>query len=109
MADSNSGDWVTVAERAAVSDGEMKGVTIGSQEIALYNLKGEIFATDNLCSHAFAFLTDGWLDGEEVECPLHAGRFEIKTGKGLGPPIPCDIKTFPVRIENGQIQVKLGS
>jgi naphthalene 1,2-dioxygenase ferredoxin component len=108
MAGGSGGEWVTVAEQGAVNEGEMKGVTVGGQEIALYNLKGEIYATDNLCSHAFAFLSDGWLDGEEVECPLHAGRFEIKTGKGLGPPIPCDIKSFPVRIENGQIQVKLG-
>jgi naphthalene 1,2-dioxygenase system ferredoxin subunit len=108
MAETSSGEWVTVAESGAIAEGEMKGVTVGSQEIALYNLKGEFYATDNLCTHAFAFLTDGWLDAEEVECPLHAGRFEIKTGKGLGAPIPCDIKTFPVRVENGQIQVKLG-
>jgi len=109
MADSASGDWVAVADQGAINEGEMKGVTVGSQEIALYNLKGEIYATDNLCTHAFAFLSDGWLDGEEVECPLHAGRFEIKTGKGLGPPIPCDIKTFPVRVANGKIEVKLGA
>jgi len=108
MTDDKTGEWVTVAERSAVAEGEMKGVTVGTQEIALYNLKGDIYATDNLCSHAFAYLTDGWLDGEEVECPLHAGRFEIKTGKGLGPPIPCDIKSFPVRIQGEQIQVKLG-
>ena len=108
MAESDNGGWVTVAESGSIPDGEMKGVTVGSQEVALYNIKGEIFATDNLCTHAFAFLSDGWLDGEEVECPLHAGRFEIKTGKGLGPPIPCDIKTFPVRVESGQVQVKLG-
>lgn len=108
MAENDSGAWVTVAEKGSVGDGEMKGVTVGSQEIALYNLKGEIYATDNLCSHAYAFLSDGWLDGEEVECPLHAGRFEIKTGKGLGPPIPCDIKSFPVRVDGNNIQVKLG-
>ena len=107
MADSNSGEWVSVADQGSINEGEMKGVTVGSTEIALYNLKGEIYATDNLCTHAFAFLTDGWLDGEEVECPLHAGRFEIKTGKGMGPPIPCDVKTFSVRIENVKIQVKV--
>jgi naphthalene 1,2-dioxygenase ferredoxin component len=108
MADSDNGAWTTVAEKGSIAEGEMKGVTVGSQEICLYNLKGEIYATDNLCSHAYAFLSDGWLDGEEVECPLHAGRFEIKSGKGLGPPIPCDIKTFPVRIEGNDVQVKVG-
>jgi naphthalene 1,2-dioxygenase system ferredoxin subunit len=108
MAENDSGEWVAVADQGSIGDGEMKGVTVGSQEVALYNVKGEIYATDNLCSHAYAFLTDGWMDGEEVECPLHAGRFEIKTGKGLGPPIPCDVKSFPVRIEGDKIQVKLG-
>lgn len=86
----------------------MQGATVGDQEIAVYNIDGEIYATDNLCTHAFAFLTDGWLDGDVIECPLHGGRFEVKTGKGLGPPIPCDVKTFLVRIVGDDIQVQLG-
>ena len=104
---SESGKWVTVAPRAAVNEGEITGVTVGDEQIALYNLGGEIYATSNICTHAFALLSDGWLDGDQIECPLHAGRFEIKTGKGQGPPIPCDIKTFPVRIEGDQVQVQV--
>jgi naphthalene 1,2-dioxygenase ferredoxin component len=103
-----TGNWVKLAPRAAVgADGDMHGVNHGGREIALYNIGGEIYATDNLCTHAFAFLTDGWLDGEVIECPLHAGRFEVKTGKGLGPPIPCDIKTYRTRIAGDQIEVLL--
>ena len=105
---SDDAGWVTVAQLAAVGEGEVLGVEIGDKSIALYNIDGEIFATDNICTHAFAALSDGWLDGDCIECPLHGGRFEIKTGKGLGPPIPCDIKSFPVRIEGDKIQVKLG-
>lgn len=108
MTEQASGEWVTVAKRSALAEGEMQGATVGDQEIAVYNIDGEIYATDNLCTHAFAFLTDGWLDGDVIECPLHGGRFEVKTGKGLGPPIPCDVKTFPVRIVGDDIQVQLG-
>jgi nitrite reductase/ring-hydroxylating ferredoxin subunit len=101
--------WVTVAAPAALGDGDMLGVEAGGKPIALYNLDGTIYATDNVCTHAFAMLTDGWLDGEVIECPLHAGRFEIKTGKGLGPPIPCDLKTYKVRVVGDEVQVDLAS
>lgn len=101
--------WVTVASRAALGDGDMLGAEAEGKPIALYNLDGTIYATDNVCTHAFAMLTDGWLDGEVIECPLHAGRFEIKTGKGLGPPIPCDLKTYKVRVVGDEVQVDLAS
>lgn len=104
MADEN---WVTVGKRSAINPGDVLGVTLGEREIALYNLDGEIYATDNLCTHAFALLSQGWLDGEVIECPLHGGRFEVKTGKGLGPPINDDLKTYPVRTVGDDIQVRL--
>jgi nitrite reductase/ring-hydroxylating ferredoxin subunit len=99
--------WVAVAKAGAVAEGEVTGATVEGKEIAVYNVEGTFYATDNLCTHAFAFLSDGWLDGDVIECPLHAGRFEVKTGKGLGPPIECDIKTYPVRVVGDDIQVKL--
>ncbi|MDE2228795.1 MAG: non-heme iron oxygenase ferredoxin subunit [Alphaproteobacteria bacterium] len=98
---------MTVAKRSAINPGDVLGVTLGEREIALYDLDGAIYATDNLCTHAFALLSQGWLDGEIIECPLHGGRFEVKTGKGLGPPINDDLKTYPVRVVGEDIQVKL--
>lgn len=102
-------NWVTVAQRAALAEGDMLAVEAAGKAIVLYNVDGTIFATDNVCTHAFAMLSDGWLDGDVIECPLHAGRFEIKTGKGLGPPIPCDIKTYKTRIVGDEIQLDLAS
>ena len=102
-----TGKWVTVAARSALKPGEVLGVQQGELDIALYEVEGAIYATDNQCTHAFAYLSDGWLDGDIIECPLHGGRFEIKTGKGLGPPIDCDIKVFPVRVDGDNIQVKV--
>jgi naphthalene 1,2-dioxygenase ferredoxin component len=99
--------WVTVAKAGAVGEGEVLGAMAGDQEVALYNVEGTLYATSNICTHAMAFLSDGWLDGDVIECPLHAGRFEVKSGKALGPPVDCDIKTFPVRVAGDAIQVKL--
>ena len=100
-------DWVTVALRADLPSGGMLAVKFGAYDLALYDLGGEVFATDNLCTHAQAYLTDGTLEGGIVECPLHGGRFEVRTGKGLGPPIPCDLRTYAVRVAEGEIQVRL--
>jgi nitrite reductase/ring-hydroxylating ferredoxin subunit len=102
-----NGNWVTAAKLAAVKPGEVVGVTLGEREIALYNIDGAIYATDNLCTHAFAFLSQGWLDGDCIECPLHGGRFEVKTGKGQGPPVNDDLKTYKVQTKGEDIQVLL--
>jgi naphthalene 1,2-dioxygenase system ferredoxin subunit len=102
---SDSGNWMTVTDRSAVAPGSVVGVKAGDLDVALYNIDGELYATHNLCTHAQALLSDGWLEGDIIECPLHGGRFEVKTGKGLGAPITCDLKTLPVPIEGDAIQV----
>ncbi len=99
--------WVTVADLNAVEAGSVIGVKAGEFDVALYNVDGHIYATHNLCRHAHAYLSDGWLDGEIIECPLHGGRFGVKSGKGLGAPITCDVKSLPVRLEGSAIQVNV--
>jgi naphthalene 1,2-dioxygenase ferredoxin component len=101
------GTWVTVASKSKIGDGEVVEAQAAAEQVAIYNVEGEFYATSNICTHAFARLSEGWLDGEVIECPLHAGRFEVKTGKGLGPPVECDIKTFPVRVVGDEIQVRV--
>ena len=100
-------EWVTVALCGELGAGGMIAVAFGDYRIALYDVGGEIFATDSTCTHAQALLTDGTLEGEVVECPLHGGRFSVRTGNGMGPPIPCDLGTYPVRVVEGEIQVRL--
>ena len=99
--------WVKAAERGALGDGEVIGVIVNGREIALYEMDGDVFATDDICTHAYAKLSDGWFDNSEIECPLHAGRFDARTGKATAPPCVDDIKTYPTRVEGGEIQVKL--
>jgi naphthalene 1,2-dioxygenase ferredoxin component len=99
--------WVTVAARSNVGEGEIAEARAGEEQIAVYNVDGTFYATSNICTHAFALLSQGWLDGDVVECPLHAGRFDVKSGKALGPPVDCDIKTYPVRVVGDEVQVRL--
>ena len=103
----DSEHWITVADRSSVAPDSVLAVKIGELDVALYNIEGQIYATHNICTHAQALLSDGWLDVDVIECPLHGGRFEVKSGKGLGPPITCDLKTFPARIEGDAIQVNV--
>jgi nitrite reductase/ring-hydroxylating ferredoxin subunit len=100
--------WVSVAARSALAEGAMLGVEVGDLVLALYSVDGEIFATDNTCTHAFAMLTDGFLDGDIIECPLHGGCFNVKTGEGQGAPISEDLKTYPVRVVGDAIEVQVG-
>ena len=103
----DEGQWVRAAARRDLSAGEVIGVEVGGQSIAIYDSDGELFATDNVCTHAYARLSDGWLDGKTIECPLHAARFDVRSGKVLDPPATEDLKTYPVRLVDDEIQVKL--
>ena len=109
MSEPAPGEWVSVALRADLAAGAMIAVAFGDYQIALHDVAGEVFATDNLCTHAQAFLTDGTLSGDIVECPLHGGRFSVRTGEGKGPPIPCDLRTYPVRVIDGEIQIRVAN
>jgi naphthalene 1,2-dioxygenase system ferredoxin subunit len=100
-------NWVRAAARSELAEGEVLGVEVAGRSIALYDVDGSLFATDNICTHAYARLSDGWLDGELIECPLHAARFDVRTGKVLDPPATEDLKTYPVRTVDDEIQVKL--
>jgi nitrite reductase/ring-hydroxylating ferredoxin subunit len=99
--------WVRVARRSDLAAGEVLGVEAAGKPLALYDADGQIFATDNICTHAYARLSDGWLDGTVIECPLHAARFDIRTGKVLDPPAVHDLKTYPVRLLGEDIEVRI--
>ncbi len=100
-------DWVRVAGDGEVVEGAVLAVEAGGRTLALYRVEGALFCTDAVCSHAHALLSDGWLDGHVIECPLHAGQFDIRTGRGLGPPIDRDIEVFGVRAEGDDVLVRL--
>ena len=102
-----STDWVRIASTSDVPEGESRAIEIMGLNLALYHVGDDWFCTDNVCTHAFALLTDGWLEGHVIECPLHGGQFDIRTGKGLCAPIDADLKTFPIKVDGEDILITL--
>ncbi len=98
-------EYHAVAKTGDLDEDEAMRVTVGRKEIALYNLGGEIYATDDVCTHAYASLADGYIEGDQIECPLHGACFEIKTGKAMTPPANVHLATYPVRIDGDQVMV----
>jgi naphthalene 1,2-dioxygenase system ferredoxin subunit len=101
-------NWVDVAAREAVPDMTAVSMVVQGREIAFFNVDGDIYATDNLCTHGAARLTDGFLEGNEIECPLHQGRFDVCSGKALCDPLTEDVKTYRVKVQGDRIFVQLG-
>jgi nitrite reductase/ring-hydroxylating ferredoxin subunit len=101
-----SGRWQRVAARADLSDDAALPVKLGDTPIALYLLDGEVHAIDDVCTHEFALLSQGFIDGGAIECPLHQARFCIATGRCLAPPATVDLRTYVVRVEGEDILVR---
>jgi NAD(P)H-dependent nitrite reductase small subunit len=99
--------WHRVAAAADVREGEAIAVNVGDLQIALCRVDGTIYAFENVCPHAFALLSDGFIEGIEIECPLHAARFEISTGQCLAPPADRDLVTYPVVVEGDDVLVEI--
>ena len=94
-----------VAKTGEIDEDEAIQVQIGRKEIALYNLGGAYYATDDICTHAYASLADGYLEDGQIECPLHGARFDIKTGKALTATASVALATYPVKVEGDTIMV----
>ena len=102
-------NWIWVAAVSDVAKGTAIPVEIMGMSLAVYHLDdGSVWVTDNICTHAFALLTDGWLEDGVIECPPHAGRFDCRAGKGLGEPIEEDRRVFPVKVEGDDVFVAVG-
>ena len=100
--------WVKVARLAEMPPGSMTCVEPDGKPIAIYHLDdGSLWATDAICSHQYALLTDGILEDDLIECPLHAAQFNVRTGKAISEPAEVDLKTYEVRLEGMDILVKL--
>jgi nitrite reductase/ring-hydroxylating ferredoxin subunit len=86
---------------------EVFAATIDAHQIALYLVNGEVFATHNVCTHQFALLSDGFLEDGCIECPLHQGKFDVRTGAALCAPATAPLKTYKVHVEDGAVMVEL--
>jgi nitrite reductase/ring-hydroxylating ferredoxin subunit len=99
--------WHRVADASAIVEGEAVGVEVGERRIALCCVGGAVYAIENVCPHAYALLSDGFIEGNEIECPLHAACFDITTGECLAPPADRDLVTYKVKVEGDDVLVEV--
>lgn len=97
------GTAVVLARADAIPEGEALQVVVRGKAIAVYNVGGRFYASDDVCNHGQASLSEGYLEGEEIECPLHGGRFNVKTGAPCAPPVERPMKTYRVALRDGQV------
>ena len=100
-------EWIDAAAMGDVPADDVIGILVAGRDIALYNAGGEIFATDNICTHGQARLCEGFLEGHEIECPLHQGKFDVRTGQPTCAPVTEAIRSYPVRVEGGRVFLAL--
>ena len=101
-------EFVRVAGRGDVPAGEMLIVEVEGEEMVLANVDGQIYAFGNGCTHRGGPLGEGLLEGDEVECPFHQGRFNVKTGEAVQEPPTEPVPTYEVQVDGDDIRVAKG-
>ncbi|WP_043830660.1 anthranilate 1,2-dioxygenase ferredoxin subunit AndAb [Muricoccus aerilatus] len=100
-------EWHDAADAGAVVEDEVLGCVVGGVPVALFRVEGQVFALHDLCSHGQARLSDGYVEDGCVECPLHQGLVDIRTGEPRTAPITAPVRSIPAREVNGRVEVQL--
>lgn len=100
-------DYVAIGAEAEIPNGERLILEIDDTNLVVFNIAGKLFAIGDICSHDDGPIAEGEVEGYEVDCPRHGGRFDIRNGKPTLTPAVVDIPAYPVRIKGGQIEVGL--
>jgi 3-phenylpropionate/trans-cinnamate dioxygenase ferredoxin subunit len=102
-------EFVPAVPLDSLKEGEVTAAKIGSQQIALYIVDGTPYCTEDICTHEECNISDGgFVEGDEVECPCHGARFNVKTGEVTAPPAIEPMRPFPVEVRDGQVYVRVG-
>lgn len=99
--------WVSAGREADLAPGEVRVVQAGRTRLAVCNVEGELYCIDDVCTHDGGPLDQGELDGNEIECPRHGARFDVRSGRATCMPAVVPVKTHPVRVVDGEIQVEV--
>ena len=95
--------WIRVCAQSELLPGEFKIAYDGDVPIAVFNIDGDLYAIEDVCTHDGGELAGGELQGFEVECPRHGARFDVRNGAVLCPPAYEPVAAFPVKVENGAV------
>jgi 3-phenylpropionate/trans-cinnamate dioxygenase ferredoxin subunit len=105
--DPNVCEFIPIGPVDELGNGERLFVEIDDLVIVVFNIAGELFAIQDVCSHDDGPLGDGEIEGHDVMCPRHGAHFDVRTGKALSLPAIVDIPAYPVRVVNGKIEIGL--
>ena len=99
-------DRIDLCSTADVAPGNAIKVEAGDLTLAVYNVEGEFFVTDDACTHGPGSLSEGYIDGDVVECNFHNGQFNIKTGEVVAPPCMIPVKTYRVVVDGERVLIE---
>jgi naphthalene 1,2-dioxygenase ferredoxin component len=99
--------WTDALATTDLPTDDVLGLAVAGRDIAIYTVGDAVYATDNLCTHGHARLCDGFLEGHEIECPLHQGKFDVRTGQPTCAPVTEALRSYPVKIEGGRVFVQV--
>jgi naphthalene 1,2-dioxygenase system ferredoxin subunit len=99
--------WVDALSAADLPSDDVMGIAIAGRDIAVFAVGGDVYATDNICTHGHARLCDGFLDGHEIECPLHQGKFDVRDGQPTCQPVTEALRSYPVKVEAGRVFLQI--
>ena len=100
-------NWVLVGSTSELEVEEVIRFDHDNKTFCVYQLEDGYYATDGICTHEAVHLEDGLVMDGEIECPMHQGIFNIKTGKAAGPPVCIDLQIYPVKVEEDKIFIKI--
>ena len=103
-----SDNWRRVAAAIDIPAEGMRAFDLGGREVVVCNTREGFFALDNTCSHAEAKMDEGRLRGCRIVCPLHGGSFDVRNGAALGAPAVSPLRSYAVRVVDGEIEVEVG-
>jgi nitrite reductase/ring-hydroxylating ferredoxin subunit len=100
-------DRLELCNAADVAEGAALRVEAGGFTLAVFNVDGEFFVMNDLCTHGPGSMSEGYIEGDVVECNFHQGQFNIRTGEVVSPPCIIQQRIYPVTIENGKVVVEI--
>ena len=102
-----AGQSVRIGRTTDVPSGTGRVIEAAGKTLAVFNVDGQFYVTDDACTHGPGSLSEGFIDGDVVECNFHNGQFDIKTGEIVSPPCMIPVKTYPTTVEGGAVFIEV--
>jgi nitrite reductase/ring-hydroxylating ferredoxin subunit len=98
---------VELCKAEEVAEGSALRVETEGLVLAVFHIEGAFYVTDDACTHGPGSLSEGYIDGDVIECNFHNGQFDIKTGEVVSPPCMIPVKTYPAKVEDGVVVIEV--